>query len=213
MRPAYIPNVPQYQMQATSTPFQPQFIPQQAQYFNQGVPQPVYYVPPNQQIQQPQQQQPTQTQNTAIQTNNIKKPKPKRRSKIVIRDADNNVVTEEIFHGSTANGRAGGIPPLTNFTIQTGSSKIQAQFAAQVEARVGGEKGKQINEKKAEGTGKDKDGQASTAQIDETKREENIQGNGSIVTNETYVKDLPQNNTEIPNKVTSIAEENRTGLF
>ena len=85
-------------------------------------------------------------------------------------------MTEEIFHGSTANGRAGGIPPLTNSTIQTGSSKIQAQFAAQVAARVRGEKGKQIGEKKAEDTRKDKDGQASTAQIDETKKEENIQG-------------------------------------
>ena len=88
MRHAYIPNVPQYQMQATSAPFQPQFIPQQGQYFNQGVPQPMYYMQPNQQIQQPQQQQqqPTQTQNTAIQTNNVNKPKPKRTSKIVIRN-------------------------------------------------------------------------------------------------------------------------------
>ena len=214
MRHAYIPNVPQYQMQATSAPFQPaQFIPQQAQYFNQGVPQAMFYVPPNQQIQQPQQpQQPTQTQNTAIQTNNINKSKPKRSSKIVIRDPkDNKDVTEEILHSSTANGRTGSTPPLTNSTVQTDSSKIQAQFAAQVAARVGGEKGKQIGEKKAEDTGKHKDGQASTAQIDETKTEANIQGNGSAVTDESCAKDLPQNNTEISNKVTSIAEENRTG--
>ena len=218
MRHAYIPNVPQYQMQATTAPFQPaQFIPQQPQYFNQGMPQAMYYMQPNQQIQQPQQQQQqptqTQTQNTAIQTNNINKPKQKRSSKIVIRDPskDNKDVTEEILHSNTANGRTGSTPPLTNSSVQTDSSKIQAQFAAQVAARVGGEKGKQINEKKAEDTGKDKDGQASTAQIDETKREENIQGNGSIVKKETYAKDLPQNNTEIPNKVTSIAEENRTG--
>ena len=154
MRPAYIrPNVPQYQMQATSAPFQPQFMPQQAQYLNQGMPQPMYYMQPNQQIQQPQQQQqPTQTQNTAIQTNNINKPKPKRRSKLVIRDPkDNKDVTQEILHSSTANGQAGSTPPLTNSTVQTDSSKIQAQFAAQVAARVGGEKSKQINRKKSGG--------------------------------------------------------------
>ena len=216
MRPAYIPNVPQYQIPATSTPFQPQFMPQQSQYFNQGMPQPMCYTQPNQQIQQPQQQQQqptqTQTQNTAIQTNNIKKPKPKRRRKIVIRDPkDNKDVTDEILHGSTANGRAGGIPPLTNSTIQTGSSKIQTQFAVQFGARVGGEKGKQINEKKAGNAEKDKDRQASTSQIDETKREENMPGNGSIAVNEIYSKDLPQNNTEMLNKVNSIAEENSTG--
>ena len=136
MRHAYIPSVPQYQMQATSAPFQPQFMPQQAQYFNQGMPQAMYYMQPNQQIQQPQQQQqqPTQTktQNTAIQTNNINKPKQKR-SKIVIRDPskDNKNVTEEILHSSTANGRTGSTPPLTNSTVQTDSSKIRAQFAAQ----------------------------------------------------------------------------------
>ena len=123
-------------MQATSPPFQPaQFIPQQAQYFNQGVPRPMYYMHSNQQIQQPQQQQPTQTQNTAIQTNNINKPKPKR-SRIVIRDADNNDVTEEIL-GSN-NWSTGSTPLLTNSAVQTDSSKIQAQFAAQVAARVRG---------------------------------------------------------------------------
>ena len=42
-------------------------------------------------------------------------------------------------------------------------------------------------------------------------KQKQMQGNGSVVTNEGYAKDLPQNNTEIPNKVTSIAEENRTG--
>ena len=91
----------------------------------------------------------------AIQTNNINKPKQKR-SKIVIRDPskDNKNVTEEILHSSTANARTGSTPPLTNSTVQTDSSKIQAQFAAQAAARVGGEKGKQINERKAEDTGK-----------------------------------------------------------
>ena len=80
---------------------------------------------------------------------------PKRISKIVIRDPKNNKdVTEEILHSSsTANGRTGGSPPVTNPNAQTDSSKIQAQFAAQVvagtvAAHVGGEKGKQSNEKK-----------------------------------------------------------------
>ena len=76
---------------------------------------------PNQQIQQPQQQQqPTQTQNTAIQTNNIKKRKPKRKRncKIVIRDPKGNKdVTEEILLGNS--GRTGSTPPLTNSNAQT----------------------------------------------------------------------------------------------
>ena len=80
-------------MPAASAQFSPQFIPRQPQYFNQPMQaQPMYYaLQPSQQIQQPQQQQPpTQTQNTAIQTNNINKPKPKRASKIVIRDPKDN---------------------------------------------------------------------------------------------------------------------------
>ena len=96
VRHAYIPNVPQYQMPAASAQFSPQFIPQQPQYFNQPM-----QAQPNQPIQQP--QQPTQTQNTAIQTNNINKPKPKRTSKITIRDPRyNKDVTEEILHSSTS---------------------------------------------------------------------------------------------------------------
>ena len=109
MRPAYIPNVPQYQMPATRAPIQS-----------------TYHAV--------QQNQPMQLQK-----------KPKRSSQIVIRDPskDNKDVTEEFLHGSTANGRS-STPPLTNSTVQTDSSKIQAQFAAQVAARVGGEKGKQV---------------------------------------------------------------------
>ena len=103
VRHTYIPNVQQYQMPAAGAQFSPQFMPQQPQYFNQPMQaQPMYYaVQPKQQIQQP-----TQTQNTAIQTNNINKPKPKRTSKIVILDPkDNKDVTEEILHSSsTANG-------------------------------------------------------------------------------------------------------------
>ena len=120
-------------MQATSAPFQPQFMAQQAQYFNQGMPQPMYYMQPNQQIQQ---QQPTQTQNTAIQTNNTNESKPKQ-SKIVIRDPkDNKDVTEEILYSNTTNGRTSGTPPLTNSTAQTRFSKIHAQFVTQIEAIV-----------------------------------------------------------------------------
>ena len=44
-----------------------------------------------------------------------------------------------------------------NQPIQTDSSRIQAQFAAQVAARVGGEKGKQSNEKKPEDYYKNKE--------------------------------------------------------
>ena len=47
--------------------------------------------------------------------------------------------------------------------------------------------------------------------MNETKSKINIQGNGSIVPNESHAKDLPQNNTETPNEVYSLAEENRTG--
>ena len=97
-RHAYIPNVQQYQMPAASAQFAPQFL-TQPQYFSQPMPtQPMYYVvPPNQQIQQP-----TQTQNTAIQTNNINKAKPKRTSKITIRDPRyNKDVTEEVLHSSS----------------------------------------------------------------------------------------------------------------
>ena len=106
VRHAYIPNVPQYQMPAASAQFSPQFIPQQPQYFNQPMqaqPNQPIQAQANQPIQQPQQQQPTQTQNTAIQTNNINKPKPKRTSKITIRDPRyNKDVTEEILHSSTS---------------------------------------------------------------------------------------------------------------
>ena len=74
MRPTYIPNVQQaYQMQATSAPFQSQYVQQQPQYFNQGMPPTMYYtVPTNQPMQQ--QQQPPQTSNPAIQTNNLYEP-------------------------------------------------------------------------------------------------------------------------------------------
>jgi hypothetical protein len=139
MRPAFIPpNIQQgYQTQRTSAPFQPQYLQQQPQYYNQGMPPAMYYtVPPNQPIQQ--QQQPTQMSNPVIQTNNLNKPKPKRTTKLVIRDPkDNKDVTEQILsHNSPANGRSGSTPPLTNSTAQTESSTIQAQFAAQVAARV-----------------------------------------------------------------------------
>ncbi|CAB4029201.1 Hypothetical predicted protein, partial [Paramuricea clavata] len=155
MRPTFIPNVqPAYQMQPTTAPFQPQYHPQQHQYYNQGM-SPMYYaVQPNQQIQPQQLPQPS---NPTIQTNNLTKPKPKRTSKIVIRDPrDNKDVTEQILdHNSAANGRSGSTPLLTNSTASTESSTIQAQFAAQVAARaVGREKGKQDNEKKAEETNK-----------------------------------------------------------
>jgi hypothetical protein len=128
-------------MQPGTAPFQPQYLQQQPQYYNQGMPPAMYYtVPPNQPIQQ--QPQPTQTSNPAIQRNNLNKPKPKRTSKIAIRDPkDNKDVTEQILsHTNAANGRSGSTPPLTNSTAQTESSTIQAQFAAQVAARVGGEK-------------------------------------------------------------------------
>ncbi len=103
-----------------------------------------YTVPTNQPMQQ--QQQPPQTSNPAIQTNNVNKPKPKRRSRIVIRDPKGNEdVTDQILsHTIAANGRSGGNPLLTNSTAQTESSTIQAHFAAQVAARVR-EKGKQGN--------------------------------------------------------------------
>ena len=160
-------------MPAASAQFPPQFIPQQPpQYFNGRTPaQLLYYTPRNQQIQQ---QPPTQTQNTAIQTNNINKPKPKRTSKIVIRDPkDNKDVTEEILRsGSPANGRTGGSPPVTNPNAQTDSSKIQAQFAAQVAARVGGEKGKQTNANgRTDGTPPLTD---STAQTDSSKIQDSL---------------------------------------
>ena len=80
-------------MQATSAPFQPQYIQQQPQYFNQGMPPTMQYytVPTN----QPMQQQPPQTSNPAIQTSNVNKPKPKRPSRIVIRDPkDNKDITD-----------------------------------------------------------------------------------------------------------------------
>ena len=89
VRHAYIPNVQHYQMPAAGAQFSPQFIPQQLQYFDQPMPT----------IRPQQQQQSTQTQNTAIiQKNNINKPKPKRTSKITIRDPRyNKDVTEEIL--------------------------------------------------------------------------------------------------------------------
>ncbi|CAB4020946.1 eukaryotic translation initiation factor 4 gamma 1 isoform X1 [Paramuricea clavata] len=184
MRPTFIPNVqPAYQMQATRAPFQPQYHPQQHQYYNQGMP--------------------------TIQTINLTKPKPKRVSKIIIRDADNKDITEQILsHTITATGRSESTPPLTNSTAQTEFSTIQAQFAAQVAARVGGEKGKQDNEMKAGETDKDKELQARTDH--EMKTEINKPGNGSIATDEIHAKDVPPNNMETLHKVNSSAVENRT---
>ena len=144
-------------MQATSAPFQPQFMAQQAQYFNKGMPQPMYYMQPNQQIQQ---QQPTQTQNTAIQTNNTNESKPKQ-SKIVIRDPkDNKDVTEEILYSNTTNGRTSDTPPLTNSTAQTPFSKIHAQMELRLKQLFNEQKTNKLTEGKAEDADKDKKAQA-----------------------------------------------------
>jgi hypothetical protein len=64
MRPTFIPNVQHaYQMQATSAPFQPQYLQQQPQYYNQGMSPAMYHaMSPNQPMQQ---QQPTQTSQVA----------------------------------------------------------------------------------------------------------------------------------------------------
>ena len=217
MRP-YIPNVQQaYQMQATTAPFQPQYMQQQQQYFNQGMHQAVYYMPNNQQIQQQQQQHqqpqqpPAQTTNQQIPTANTNKSKPKRSSKIVIRDPkDHKDVTDEILsiHNNTANGRPGSTPPLTTSSAQTESSTIQAQFAAQVAARVG-DKGTQGNEKKSENGDKDKKPPAKTDQTDSIKSEPNKQGNASIAAEETHPKDLSLKSSE-STKTSSLPSENRT---
>jgi hypothetical protein len=196
-------------MQASSAPFQPQYLPQQPQYHNQGMPPAMYYtVPPNQPMQQS--QQPNQTSNPTIQMNNRTKPKPKRTKKIVIRDLKNHKdVTEQILsHTSAANGRSGSTPPLTNSTAQTESSIIQAQFVARFAARVGGEKCKQDNEKKTDETDKNKQLQERTDH--EIRTEVNKQGNGSIAANEIHAKDLPPNDMETLNKVSSSGVENRT---
>ena len=120
-------------MQATSAPFQPQFMAQQAQYFNKGMPQPMYYMQPNQQIQQ---QQPTQTQNTAIQTNNTNESKPKQ-SKIVIRDPkDNKDVTEEILYRNTTNGRTSDTPTVDEFHCSDALFENPCTDGTQIEAIV-----------------------------------------------------------------------------
>lgn len=91
-----------------------------------------------------QHEQPTQTQSTEMQTNNVKKTKPKR-GRIIIRDPrDNKDITHEVLHSSTTNDRSGDNPSLTNSPAQMNSSKIQAQSAPQLAPRLGAEKGEQV---------------------------------------------------------------------
>ena len=100
---------------------------------------------------------------------------------------------------------ANSLPPLTILRAQTESSTSQAQFAAQVAARLG-KKGKQDNEKKADDTSKDKE----IDQVDQIKTEANKQGNDSVLNDVGHGKVLSLNNVETAEKLNSLSEDNRT---